>query len=70
MSWPQWKNKQTADLCKGALDVVRAECVEFNSRFLLPNLDISGPRWDTPDLEMHWHSGGVDRNIHIHLSGD
>jgi hypothetical protein len=25
MSWPEWKNRQTAELWKGALDVVRAE---------------------------------------------
>lgn len=70
MAWQDWRNEDRAKLWKGALEVVRKECNEFDQRFQLPNLHVAGPRWDSPDLEMHWQAGGIDRNIHIQLAGE
>lgn len=71
MSWKNWETEPTASTWKAAVEAVRSASLEFRSQLdSAPEMEVSGPRWDEPDVEIHWNTGNIHRNIHMFLSGE
>jgi len=70
MAWTDWQNKHTANLWTAALDELQAGIEAFAARSLAgTSWRIERTAWDSPDITLIWTANGLERNVHLYLTG-
>ncbi len=66
--WEGWQDEETASAWREGLATVKTSLQSYiaDAGF---GVEISGPRWDAPDVTATWESGGYRRNLQVTLAG-
>ncbi|MBL8215282.1 MAG: hypothetical protein JNK87_31470 [Bryobacterales bacterium] len=66
--WEGWNDQQTASAWREALATVKLSLQSYAADAGI-GIEISGLRWDAPDITGTWESGGCSRNVQVTLAG-
>lgn len=66
--WEGWKDERTAAAWREALQAVKLSLQSYVADAGIA-VEVSGLRWDAPDITATWESGGCSRNVQVTLSG-